>query len=47
MDRFYNLWLLLTQCLKSVSLETESETGFECIIGWESTLRRKTMEEAG
>ena len=38
---------LFMQCLRSVSLGADPETGFECIIYWESTLRRKAMKEAG
>lgn len=35
------------QCLKSISPGAEPEIEFECTIYWESTLRRKTMKEAG
>lgn len=35
MDGFYNPWFLFRQCLRSVSLEAEPDTGFECILYWE------------
>ena len=35
------------QCLRSISPGAHPEIEFECTIYWESTLRRKTMKEAG
>lgn len=46
MDEFYNLWVLLTQCLRSVSLDAEPDREFECIIYWESALGKKAMKES-
>ena len=41
MDGFTIFWLLLMHCLRSVSLAAEPETGFECMIFYESALWRQ------